>query len=64
MARFDVYPQPDPGANRSKPCLLEVQNEFIAYIGTRVLVPLLRATLFKPRLRDIPRSSTWGAQPW
>ena len=53
MARFDVYAHPDATLRRTTPYLLDVQNEFISGLDTRVVVPLRKATLLKLRLRDL-----------
>lgn len=53
MARFDVYAHPDATLRRSTPFLLDVQNEFIFGLDTRVVVPLRKASLFRNRLRDL-----------
>jgi toxin CcdB len=53
MARFDVYAHPDAAVRKTTPYLLDVQNEFISGLDTRVVVPLRKAALFKQRLRDL-----------
>jgi toxin CcdB len=53
MARFNVYAHPDAALRKSTPFLLDVQNEFICGLDSRVVVPLRRAALFKLRMRDL-----------
>ena len=53
MARFDVYPHPDPVLRRTTPYLLDVQNNHISRIATRVVVPLRPASLFTQPMRDL-----------
>jgi toxin CcdB len=52
MARFDVYPNPDPDDRAEIPYLLDIQNTFIE-VETRVVVPLSTANLFKGMVRDL-----------
>jgi toxin CcdB len=40
MARFDVYPNPDAAERAFIPFFLDVQNDFIRGLQTRVVVPL------------------------
>ncbi len=53
MARFDVYPHPDPSQRRKTPYLLDVQNPHIDRIATRVVVPLRLAENLPLRMRDL-----------
>ena len=53
MARFDVYPHPDALARKSTPYLLDVQNEYIDSLESRIVIPLRAATLYKTRLQDL-----------
>ena len=39
MACFEVYPHPDAALRRNTPFLLDVQNNPISGIATRVVVP-------------------------
>ena len=43
MARFDVYRHPDAKQRVTTPFLLDVQNEYISGLQTRVVLPLRRA---------------------
>jgi toxin CcdB len=53
MARFDVYPHPDAVLRKKTPYLLDVQNNHISRIATRVVVPLRAANLFTQPMRDL-----------
>ncbi len=53
MARFDVYAHPDPGIRTRTPYLLDVQNEYIDGLDTRVVIPMRAAHLCQARLRDL-----------
>lgn len=53
MARFDVYANPDLTEREHTPYFLDVQNDFIDGIDTRVLIPLRVAEVFGPRARDL-----------
>ena len=52
MARFDVYANPDRHERNSIPYFLDVQNTFIE-VGTRVVIPLHAATVFRGAVRDL-----------
>jgi toxin CcdB len=49
MARFDVYANPDASERRHTPYFVDVQNDFIDTIETRVVLPLRREAAFGPR---------------
>lgn len=53
MARFDVCPHPDAVLRKATPYLLDVQNNHISRIATRVVVPLRAANLFTQPMRDL-----------
>jgi toxin CcdB len=53
MARFDVYPNPDPEEAQVVPYFLDVQNDHIKGFKTRVLVPLWRADLLPAKFVDL-----------
>ena len=40
MARFDVYANPDSAERRFTPFFLDVQNDYISGLETRVVIPL------------------------
>jgi len=53
MARFDVYANPSAAERRLTPYFLDVQNDYIDELDTRVVIPLRRETAFGPRARDL-----------
>ncbi len=53
MARFDVYANPVAAERKSTPYFLDVQNDYINQIATRVVVPLRREAAFGPRPRNL-----------
>jgi len=53
MARFDVYRHPDTALRKLTPYLLDVQNNFIDRVASRVVIPLRHAAAFGPRMRDL-----------
>jgi len=53
MARFDVYPHPDATHRVKTPFLLDVQNNYIDRVGSRVVIPLRHALAFGPCMRDL-----------
>jgi toxin CcdB len=53
MARFDVYENPVVSERHETPFLLDVQNEFIDGLATRIVIPLRSESLFGPRARDL-----------
>lgn len=53
MARFDAYANPDLGERGHTPFLLEVQNDYISGLQSRVVIPLRTEAAFGPRARDL-----------
>ena len=53
MARFDVYANPELGERKHTPYLLDIQNDFISGLATRVVIPLRREAAFGPRAKDL-----------
>ena len=53
MARFDVYRHPDAKQRATTPFLLDVQNEYISGLQTRVVLPLRSAERVAIPLRDL-----------
>lgn len=53
MARFDVYPNPDPHEARVVPYFLDVQNDHITGFKTRVLVPLWHSDLLPAKFIEL-----------
>ena len=41
MAQFDVYENNNPGSKKTTPFLLDVQNDILRDLNTRVVVPLM-----------------------
>ena len=61
MPRFDVYANPDAAERRHTPYFLDVQNDYIDHIATRVMVPLRRETSFGPRPRNLNPLLAFGS---
>jgi toxin CcdB len=53
MARFDVYANPDPADRPAIPFMLDVQNDFLNILETRVVVPLYAGNRFSARVRNL-----------
>jgi toxin CcdB len=53
MARLDVYANPEAGERRHTPFFVDVQNDYIDHLQTRVVIPLRREVAFGPRARDL-----------
>ncbi len=53
MARFDVFANPVVAERKQIPYLLDVQNDYIDSIATRVVVPLWREAEFGPCARNL-----------
>ncbi len=53
MARLDVYANPAARERKLTPYFLDVQNDYIACLQTRVVIPLRRESAFGPRARDL-----------
>jgi toxin CcdB len=53
VARFDVYANPDASERRHTPYLIDVQNEFIDALTTRVVIPLRKESAFGARARNL-----------
>lgn len=53
MARYEVYRHPVPAQRKTTPYLLDVQNNYISAVATRVVVPLRPAKSFGPPMRDL-----------
>jgi len=61
MARFDVYANPAVAERRQTPYLLDVQNNHIDGLATRVVIPLRHEEMFGPcALRLNPRLQVDG----
>ncbi|HSW08658.1 CcdB family protein [Aquabacterium sp.] len=53
MARYDVHANPTPAERKHTPYLLDVQNDYIDGLLTRVVIPLRREAVFGPRARNL-----------
>ena len=53
MARFDVYANPEASERKHTPYLLNVQNDYIDALTTRVVIPMRRESVFGPRARNL-----------
>jgi toxin CcdB len=53
MARFDVFQNPDASERPHTPYFLDVQNDYIDGLDTRVVIPLRSEGAFGPRARDL-----------
>ena len=53
MARLDVYANPSARERKITPYFLDVQNDYIDGLQTRVVIPLRRESVFGPRARDL-----------
>ena len=50
MPQFTVYRNPNSATQAAYPLLIDVQNDLIADLGTRVVVPLCPAAVMKGKL--------------
>jgi toxin CcdB len=62
MARFDVYANPDRAERKLIPYFLDVQNDHILNIETRVVVPLWSASMMPTRADDLNPEFTVAGQ--
>lgn len=63
MARFDVYRHPDAGLRVKTPYLLDIQNDYIAGMDTRVVLPIRTLKALPLPMRDLnPLLEINGAQ--
>jgi len=53
VPRFDVYANPDAAERKLVPFFLDVQNDFLGDLETRVVVPLWTATAFRRSVRSL-----------
>ena len=53
MARYDVYANPVVAERKHTPYFMDVQNDYIDHIATRVVVPLRREAAFGLRPRNL-----------
>jgi toxin CcdB len=62
MPRFDVYANPELAERRHTPYFLDIQNDHIDGLGTRMVIPLRREAAFGPRAARLNPSVSLGAQ--
>jgi len=53
VARFDVYRHPDAALRKATPFLLDIQNDYLDGLQTRVVLPLRNAKLVGLPMRDL-----------
>ncbi|HUG23179.1 CcdB family protein [Piscinibacter sp.] len=53
MARYDVYANPDNAERKQTPYFVDIQNDYIDTLSTRVVIPLRRESVFGPPARDL-----------
>lgn len=53
MARFDLYPNPEPSERSHTPYVLDVQNDHLLPLETRVVIPLRAAKTFGPTMTTL-----------
>lgn len=53
MARYEVFANPVTSERTHTPYLLDVQNDFIDSLASRVVIPLRREAAFGPPARDL-----------
>jgi toxin CcdB len=53
VARYDVYANPTAAERKHTPYFIDVQNEYIDGLSTRVMIPLRREAVFGPRARNL-----------
>lgn len=53
MARFDVYPNPDVDERKLIPFFLDVQNDHVQGLQTRVVVPLWNSGMLPIRAENL-----------
>jgi len=62
MARFDVFANPEPAERGATPYFLDVQNDHIEGIATRVVVPMRHESDFGPRAARLHPSFGLGGE--
>jgi toxin CcdB len=60
MARFDVYANPVAAERKHTPYFVDVQNDHIDHLATRVVVPLRKEAVFGPCARNLNPVFTVG----
>ena len=62
MPRFDVYANPEAGERKQTPYFLDVQNDHIDNLGTRIVIPLRRQAVFGPRAQRLNPTVAWAGE--
>ena len=63
MARFDVYRHPDAALRQNTPFLLDLQNNCISAVNTRVVAPMRLSALSGPPMKNLnPEFEISGSQ--
>ena len=50
MAQFDVYKNPSKTSSKFYPFIVDIQNDYISDIDTRIVIPLGKAENFKNQI--------------
>ena len=58
MARYDVYANPEADERAVTPYLVDIQNDYIDGLPTRVVIPLRASAIFPLRARNLNPSLT------
>ena len=53
MARFDLYANPIAAERKHTPYVLDVQNEYLEQLASRIVIPLRLETHFGQPVRDL-----------
>jgi toxin CcdB len=53
VARFDVYANPETSERKQTPYFIDIQNNYIDALSTRVVIPLRRESAFGPKARNL-----------
>ncbi len=60
MARFDVFANPTVAERKHTPYFVDVQNDYINALATRVVIPLRSESVMTLRARNLNPSVTVG----
>jgi toxin CcdB len=53
MARFEIYPNPTAAERRHTPFVMDVQNDHLGQLGSRIAIPLRLASSFGAPAREL-----------
>jgi toxin CcdB len=62
VARFDVFANPTVAERKHTPYLVDVQNDYIDALATRVVIPLRRESVMALPARNLNPSFTVGTE--